>query len=129
MSAALGRQWLLWRHDTAPLAFMVGAQLIYAAPCCHQQLQRELLAVSRAARRAPNARMLPAPEAATAREMAPAAASLALLGRDNLIRQRIGDTLTDHLRATLLRLMGYRVEVPPPRALRPPSFSPCRSPG
>merc|ERR1712187_1093797 len=38
-------------------------------------------------------------------------ASFAFVGSDNLIRKRIGDTLTDHLRVTLLRMMGYRVDV------------------
>ena len=132
-----------------------GAQLIYAAPCCHQQLQRQLRQVARAARH-PNDAMLPAPASsaaasattastastastgasstgtssasataasspsaastsatatATATSASPSAASLAMITSDNLIRQRIGDTLTDHLRARLLRLLGYRVDV------------------
>ena len=128
-----------------------GAQLIYAAPCCHQQLQRQLREVARAARH-PNSAMLPAPapapaaaaaaasssaappsrrgpsdaaasfDAATAPSLSataasasavasPSAASLAMITSDNLIRQRIGDTLTDTLRASLLRLLRYRVDV------------------
>ena len=37
--------------------------------------------------------------------------ALSLHARDNLILQRLGDTVTDQLRAAILRLLGYRVDV------------------
>jgi hypothetical protein len=34
-----------------------------------------------------------------------------MLTRDGILRERFADTLTDALRASILRLVGYRVEV------------------
>ncbi|MCW2787402.1 MAG: SAM-dependent methyltransferase [Marmoricola sp.] len=62
------------------------AALILAAPCCHHDLSRQL-------------REQPTPSPYT------------LLTRDGILRERFADTLTDALRATLLRSRGYRVEV------------------
>lgn len=62
------------------------APLVLAAPCCHHDVAAQL-------RRAPT----PAPYTA--------------LTRDGILRERFADTLTDALRASLLRLQGYRVEV------------------
>ncbi|MFL6024490.1 MAG: methyltransferase [Marmoricola sp.] len=62
------------------------AALILAAPCCHHDISRQL-------RENPP----PAPYAA--------------LTRDGILRERTADTLTDALRAALLRSRGYRVEV------------------
>jgi hypothetical protein len=62
------------------------AALILAAPCCHKDISRQL-------RDAPP----PAPYSA--------------LTRDGILRERTADTLTDALRAALLRSRGYRVEV------------------
>ena len=42
---------------------------------------------------------------------APTPAPYALLTRDGILRERFADTLTDALRAALLRLVGYRVDV------------------
>jgi SAM-dependent methyltransferase len=62
------------------------APLVLAAPCCHKDLSRQL-------------REHPAP------------APYDLLTRDGILRERFADTLTDALRAVLLRTRGYRVEV------------------
>ncbi|MBZ5735217.1 SAM-dependent methyltransferase [Nocardioides sp. TRM66260-LWL] len=62
------------------------APVVLAAPCCHHDLAAQL-------RRAPT----PAP--------------YALLTRHGILRERLADTLTDGVRAALMRLQGYRVEV------------------
>jgi SAM-dependent methyltransferase len=62
------------------------APLVLAAPCCHKDVSRQL-------------REHPAP------------GPYALLTRDGILRERFADTLTDALRAALLRTRGYRVEV------------------
>jgi hypothetical protein len=63
-----------------------GAPLVLAAPCCHHDIAAQL-------RKAPT----PAP--------------YAMLTRHGILRERLADTLTDALRATLMRLQGYRVDV------------------
>jgi SAM-dependent methyltransferase len=63
-----------------------GAPLVLAAPCCHHDIAAQL-------RKNPT----PAPYAA--------------LTRHGILRERFADTLTDALRASLLRLQGYRVDV------------------
>ncbi|MFJ9391511.1 class I SAM-dependent methyltransferase [Nocardioides sp. NPDC101246] len=60
--------------------------LVLAAPCCHHDIAAQL-------RKAPT----PAP--------------YSMLTRHGILRERFADTLTDALRASLLRLSGYRVEV------------------
>ena len=77
--------------DTATddaLARAVGweSPLVLAAPCCHHDIAAQL-------RRNPT----PAP--------------YALLTRHGILRERFADTLTDAVRASLLRLQGYRVDV------------------
>ena len=77
--------------DTATddaLARAVGwdASLVLAAPCCHHDVAAQL-------RRAPT----PPP--------------YALVTRHGILRERFADTLTDALRAGVLRLVGYRVDV------------------
>jgi SAM-dependent methyltransferase len=67
------------------------APVVLAAPCCHHDVQRQLDA-ARAAGLAP-----PAPHAA--------------LVRHPILRERFADVLTDTLRAQLLRLAGYSVDV------------------
>jgi len=62
------------------------APMVLAAPCCHHYVQAQL-------RRAE----IPAP--------------FGLLTRHGILRERLGDTLTDAMRAALLRLHGYRVDV------------------
>jgi len=62
------------------------APLILAAPCCQHDVQAQL---RRSAARSP----------------------YPLLTRHGILRERFGDVLTDVLRAALLRLAGYRVDV------------------
>lgn len=62
------------------------APLVLAAPCCHHDVAAQL-------RKSPT----PAP--------------YAMLTRHGILRERLADTLTDGLRASLMRLQGYRVEV------------------
>ncbi|MGL5827218.1 MAG: methyltransferase, partial [Nocardioides sp.] len=77
--------------DTATdeaLARAVGwqAALVLAAPCCHHDVAAQLKRVA-----------APAP--------------YSLLTGDGILRERFADTLTDALRAGLLRGRGYRVDV------------------
>ncbi|HJQ04447.1 MAG TPA: SAM-dependent methyltransferase [Nocardioides sp.] len=77
--------------DTATdeaLARAVGwdAPLVLAAPCCHHDIAAQLR------------RATPPP-------------AYSSLVRDGILRERFADTLTDALRALLLRSRGYRVEV------------------
>jgi len=67
------------------------APVVLAAPCCHHDVQRQL-AERQAAGQPP-----PAPYAA--------------LVRHGILRERFADVLTDALRAGVLRLHGYRVDV------------------
>jgi methyltransferase family protein len=62
------------------------APLVLAAPCCHHDIAAQL-----------RAHPTPTP--------------YAMLTRDGILRERLADTLTDGLRASLLRLEGYRVDV------------------
>ena len=62
------------------------APLVLAAPCCHHDVAAQL-------RRAPT----PAPYSS--------------LTRHGILRERFADTLTDALRASVLRRLGYRVDV------------------
>ncbi len=62
------------------------AQLVLAAPCCHHDIAAQL-------RRSPT----PSP--------------YAMITRHGILRERLADTLTDALRASLMRQQGYRVDV------------------
>lgn len=62
------------------------APVILAAPCCHHDIAAQLRRI-----RAP--------------------APYSVLLRDGIVRERFADTLTDSLRAELLRGRGYRVDV------------------
>ena len=62
------------------------AAVVLAAPCCHHDVAAQLRAGA-----------TPAP--------------YSLLTRDGILRERFADTLTDALRAALLRIRGYRVDV------------------
>jgi hypothetical protein len=72
--------------DALARAVTWDASLVLAAPCCHHDVAAQL-------RRTPT----PAP--------------YALLTRHGILRERFADTLTDALRAGVLRLLGYRVDV------------------
>ncbi|MFC5176822.1 SAM-dependent methyltransferase [Nocardioides taihuensis] len=63
-----------------------GAGLVLAAPCCHHDIAAQL-----------RKQQTPSPYAA--------------LTRHGILRERFADTMTDALRASLLRLEGYRVDV------------------
>jgi hypothetical protein len=71
--------------DALARAVLWDSAVVLAAPCCHHDLQRQI------AGRTP-----PPP--------------YALVTRHGLLRERFVDVLTDSLRASLLRLVGYRVE-------------------
>jgi len=62
------------------------APVVLAAPCCHHDVAVQLRA-------------------------APAPPPYALLTRYGILRERFADTLTDALRASLVRQQGYRVDV------------------
>ncbi len=72
--------------DALARALALEAPVVLAAPCCHKDISRQLR------RQRP-----PAP--------------YAMLVRDGILRERLADTLTDALRAALLRAEGYRVDV------------------
>ena len=63
-----------------------GARLVLAAPCCHHDVAAQL-------RKAPT----PSP--------------YAMVTRHGILRERLADTLTDAIRASLMRQQGYRVDV------------------
>jgi SAM-dependent methyltransferase len=62
------------------------APVVLAAPCCHHDVAAQL-------------RRTPAP------------APYSLLTRNGILRERFADTLTDAMRAAVLRMLGYRVDV------------------
>jgi SAM-dependent methyltransferase len=72
--------------DALARAVLWDSSLVLAAPCCHHDIAAQL-------RRAPT----PAP--------------YSMLTRHGILRERFADTLTDALRAGVLRLLGYRVDV------------------
>jgi SAM-dependent methyltransferase len=72
--------------DALARALEWGASLVLAAPCCHHDIAAQL-------------RTAQTPE------------PYAMLTRYGILRERFADTLTDALRASLLRREGYRVDV------------------
>jgi len=70
--------------DAIAWAVNGGAKLLLIAPCCHHDIQKQIDSV-------------PEPWGA--------------LTKFGLMKERLGDLLTDSLRAQLLRIVGYRVEV------------------
>jgi hypothetical protein len=70
--------------DAIAWAVNGGAKLLLIAPCCHHDIQKQIDA---------------APEPWGA------------LTKFGLMKERLGDLLTDSFRAQLLRIVGYRVEV------------------
>ena len=70
--------------DAIAWAVNSGAKLLLIAPCCHHDIQKQIDS---------------APEPWGA------------LTKFGLMKERLGDLLTDSLRAQLLRIVGYRVEV------------------
>ena len=72
--------------DALALGVDHGASYLLASPCCHHDLQRQLGAAT-------------IPEGF--RDVA----------RDGVLKEQLGDVLTDGLRASVLRMVGYRVDV------------------
>ena len=70
--------------DAIAWAINGGAQLLLIAPCCHHDIQKQMDA---------------APE------------PWSVITKFGLMKERLGDLLTDSFRAQLLRIAGYRVEV------------------
>ena len=70
--------------DAIAWAVNGGVKLLLIAPCCHHDIQKQIAAV-------------PEPWGA--------------LTKFGLMKERLGDLLTDSFRAQLLRIVGYRVEV------------------
>lgn len=67
-------------------AILAGSQFIFAAPCCHKHLNKQL------SQQAPPVPFGP-------------------LFQDGILQSRQGDLLTDTFRATILRIMGYQTDV------------------
>jgi SAM-dependent methyltransferase len=72
--------------DALARAVVWESPLVLAAPCCHHDIAAQL-------------RRNPTPPPYT------------MLTRHGILRERFADTLTDAVRASLLRLQGYRVDV------------------
>ena len=72
--------------DALARAVTWGAPVVLAAPCCHHDIAAQL-------------------------RRSPAPAPYSLLTRNGILRERFADTLTDAVRASVLRLLGYRVDV------------------
>ncbi len=72
--------------DALARAVRWGSAVVLAAPCCHHDLAAQLRHVD-----------VPSP--------------YALLTRHGILRERLADTLTDGIRAAILRREGYRVDV------------------
>ncbi|RYG32479.1 SAM-dependent methyltransferase [bacterium] len=72
--------------DALAKALEYGAKLVFASPCCHHHLQAQLTAN-------------------------PPTGSFSPMMRDGILKERLGDLVTDTLRALLLRIAGYEVDV------------------
>jgi SAM-dependent methyltransferase len=72
--------------DALALAVRWQARGVLAAPCCHHDVQRQLT-------------------------QSTGSLPFAALTRHAILRERFADVLTDSIRADLLRLLGYRVDV------------------
>jgi len=72
--------------DALARAVSWDASLVLAAPCCHHDVAAQLRAT-------------------------PTPSPYSLLTRHGILRERFADTLTDAMRAAILRLLGYRVDV------------------
>ena len=70
--------------DAIAWAINVESKLLLIAPCCHHDIQRQM-------------EISPEPWGA--------------LTKFGLMKERLGDLITDTLRAQILRIMGYRVEI------------------
>ncbi len=77
--------------EALAVAVRLRAGVVLAAPCCHHDIQRQLTGARAAG--------------------TPVPYPFAGLTRHPILAQRFADVLTDALRADLLRLLGYRVDV------------------
>jgi SAM-dependent methyltransferase len=77
--------------DALARAARWAAPAVLAAPCCHHDLQSQLAAATAAGALPPH--------------------PYSALTRHAILRERFTDVLTDAVRADVLRLLGYRVEV------------------
>jgi SAM-dependent methyltransferase len=72
--------------DALALGIRQHSKLIVSAPCCQHHLQEQL-------------------------DHLPAPVPFAPVERHNILKERLGDILTDSFRALILRIMGYQTEV------------------
>jgi SAM-dependent methyltransferase len=72
--------------DVLALAVKHDVKYVLASPCCHHDLQRQL-----------QSRTMPT--------------AFRDLARDGILKEQLGDVITDALRASLLRVVGYNVDV------------------
>jgi len=72
--------------DALAQAVRWAAPVVLASPCCHRDLQRQM-------------------------KLAGPPSPYGLVARHGILRERLGDVLTDALRAALMRQVGYHVEV------------------
>jgi SAM-dependent methyltransferase len=72
--------------DALALAVNQDASYLLVSPCCHHDLQRQL-----------RSRTMPT--------------AFRDLARDGVLKEQLGDVVTDALRASLLRMLGYDVDV------------------
>lgn len=72
--------------DALALGIRQRSRLIVSAPCCHHHLQQQL-------------------------DRQPAPVPFAPVERHNILKERLGDILTDSFRALILRIMGYSTDV------------------
>ncbi|PWJ55200.1 Methyltransferase domain-containing protein [Quadrisphaera granulorum] len=79
--------------DALARAVAWDAPVVLAAPCCHRDVQRQLVAAGAGT---PSSSLSPAQDALVA---------------SPILRERFADVLTDSLRAAALRAQGYRVDV------------------
>lgn len=77
--------------DALAVVARTNARAALAAPCCHHDLQRQLTAAAKAGATPPS--------------------HYGSLVGEAILRQRFADVLTDAMRADLMRLVGYRVDV------------------
>ena len=70
--------------DALAWAVKNGAEIILAAPCCHHDVQAQMIEI-------------PEP--------------WGMITKQGILKERLGDILTDAIRAQVLRLLGYRVDV------------------
>jgi SAM-dependent methyltransferase len=98
--------------DALALAVRWQARGVLAAPCCHHDLQRQLTAsMTSAGSTSTGSDASNGPVGATGSVGATGPLPFAGLTRHAILRERFADVLTDSVRADLLRLLGYRVDV------------------